>query len=60
MASAPETLTLARHRDLRGRENRPYARWAILGLLGLLCLFGLLNAFGQRPHTVTESADGVE
>jgi hypothetical protein len=60
VASAPDQLTLARHRDLTGREHRPYVRWAVLTALGLLCLLGLLNAFGQRPETHTASADGVE
>ena len=60
MASAPDQLTLARHRDLVGRERRPFIRWAVLGALGLLCLLGLLNAFGQRPHTHTAAAAGVE
>ena len=57
---APDQLTLARHRDLRGREHRPYVRWVLLTALGLLCLLGLLNAFGQRPQTDTASASGVE
>ena len=56
----PEQLTLKRHRDLVGRENRPYVRWALLTLLGLICLLGLLNVFGQRPQTHTAAADGVE
>ena len=60
MASAPDKLTIARHRDLVGRERRPFVRWAVLGALGLLCLLGLLNVFGQRPQTQTASADGVE
>ena len=60
MARVPDQLTLKRHRDLVGRESRPYARWALLSVLGLLCLLGLLNAFGQRPHTSTAAADGVE
>jgi hypothetical protein len=60
MASAPDQLTLGRHRDLHGRENRPYIRWILLSLLGLVCLLGLLNAFGQRPHTSTASGSGVE
>jgi hypothetical protein len=60
VASAPDQLTLARHRDLVGRERRPFIRWAVLAALGLLCLLGLLNAFGQRPHTHTASAAGVE
>ena len=60
MASPPDLLTLARHRDLRGREKRPFIRWALLTLLGTLLLLGLLNAFGQRPQTDTTAADGVE
>ena len=60
MASAPDQLTLKRHRDLVGRERRPFIRWAVLAALGLLCLLGLSNAFGQRPQTDTASADGVE
>ena len=51
MADLPDGLTLERHRDLAGRERRPPARWAILGLLVLLLALGLLNVFGQRPDT---------
>src|SRR6187397_379756 len=54
MADMPDQLTLKRHRDLVGRERRPFIRWAVLTALGLL------NAFGQRPQTETASADGVE
>jgi hypothetical protein len=53
VADVPEYLTLARHRDLRGRERRPIVRAVGLGLLGLLCLLGLANVFGQRPSTDT-------
>jgi hypothetical protein len=60
VARVPDQLTLKRHRDLTGREHRPYARWALLTLLGFFCLLGLLNVFGQRPHTSTAAADGVE
>ena len=60
MAAVPDQLTLARHRDLEGREHRPYVRWVLLGAVGLILLLGLLNAFGQRPNTDTASADGVE
>jgi hypothetical protein len=57
MADVPDQLTLKRHRDLVGRESRPFLRWASLAILGLLCLLGLGNAFGQRPRTDTaESA----
>ena len=57
MVDVPDGLTLKRHRDLIGREKRPIARWSVLSLLGVLCLLGLANAFGQRPQTDTaESA----
>lgn len=60
MTSAPDQLTLRRHRDLEGRENRPFVRWSILVLIGGILLLGLANVFGQRPHTDTASANGVE
>jgi hypothetical protein len=57
VADVPEYLTLARHRDLRGRERRPIARALGLGCLGIVCVLGLANVFGQRPSTDTaESA----
>ena len=59
MASAPDRLTLRRHRDLVGRERRPYVRWVLLALTGVFLLLGLANVFGQRPDTHTASADGV-
>lgn len=51
MADAPDMLTLHRHRDLEGREKRPFARRLLLSLVGVFCLLGLLNLFGQRPQT---------
>ena len=60
VASVPDQLTLKHHRDLAGRERRPYVRWTLLTVLGLLCLLGLLNVFGQQPQTRTASAGGVE
>jgi hypothetical protein len=59
MARSPDQLTLARHRDLDGRENRPYIRWALLTALGLFLLSGLGNAFGQRPETARATAHGA-
>ena len=57
VADVPDQLSLAHHRDLRGRERRPIVRWVLLSLLGLLCLLALANVFGQRPSTDTaESA----
>ena len=60
MASSPDQLTLARHRDLQGRAHRPYLRWLILTLLAFFCLLGLMNTFGQRPDTATGATEGVE
>jgi hypothetical protein len=60
MADVPHRLTLKRHRDLSGRESRPYVRWLILTLLAAFCLLGLANVFGQRPATDIVAADGVE
>jgi hypothetical protein len=57
VATTPDFLSLERHRDLVGRERRPYARWILLGLLGLILLLGLLNVFGQRPQTSSASSD---
>jgi len=60
MSRTPDQLALARHRDLEGRARRPIVRWALLALVGLLVLLGLLNAFGQKPHTDTALVNGVE
>jgi len=60
VARAPDRLTLSRHRDLEGREKRPFIRWVLLAVVGVFLLFGLGNAFGQRPQTDTASAGGVE
>jgi hypothetical protein len=57
VTEVPDQLTLRRHRDLHGRERRPILRAIGLGCLGILCLLGLANVFGQRPSTNTgESA----
>ena len=50
-SGVPDQLTLSHHRDLHGRERRPVIRWILLALLTLVLILGLLNAFGQRPHT---------
>ena len=57
MADVPDRLTLKRHRDLQGRERRPIVRAIGLGLLGVFCLLGLANVFGQRPSTDTGQTD---
>jgi hypothetical protein len=50
VADAPDTLTLNQHRDRAGRHEQ-VGRWIGLGLLGVLCVLGLANLFGQRPGT---------
>lgn len=47
--AAPEGLTLKHHRDLEGRERRPFARRALLALLAGFLVLGLANVFGQHP-----------
>jgi hypothetical protein len=55
MATAPETLTLRRHRDRRGRRHQPWIRRSGVGVLGVIVLLALLDVFGQRPSTSTAS-----
>jgi hypothetical protein len=50
VASTPEFLTLKEHRDGRHTVERA-ARWLFLGLLSLISVAGLLNAFGEHPST---------
>jgi hypothetical protein len=57
VAAAPQGLTLTTHRD---RKNWWQSVWLRRGLLVIpvaIVALGLLNAFGQRPTTV--SADGA-
>jgi len=58
--AAPEGLTLRHHRDLEGRERRPYVRWTLLSLLVAFLLVGLANVFGQRPTHATAAAAAAE
>lgn len=52
MADVPDTLVLARNRDLRGiGSDGIWVRRTVLTMLGLLSLAGLLNVFGQRSST---------
>jgi hypothetical protein len=46
-------------RDLAGRRNGIWVRRAGVGLLALVLLLALLNAFGQRPSTVAATAAGA-
>jgi hypothetical protein len=57
MASAPETLTIERNRDLKGLYTLGLVcRRVGYAVLGVIVLLGLLNVFGQHPSTVTAEA----
>jgi hypothetical protein len=58
--AAPEGLTVRYHRDLEGRERRPFVRRALLWLVGLLLVVGLANVFGQSPSSATATGDVAE
>jgi hypothetical protein len=59
MASAPDTLTIGRHRDRPSGGRDTWARRGGLAVLALVVLFALLNFFGQRPATSTASASAA-
>ena len=48
MAEAPQYLTLKRHRDMVGRQRRPWSRRVLLLLLLALPLAALVGVFGQQ------------
>jgi hypothetical protein len=56
MPGAPETLTLRRHRDLRGRGWQIWLRRGLMSLIVLVPVLALFNVFGQRPATSKASA----
>jgi hypothetical protein len=58
--AAPEGLTLGHHRDLQGRERRPYVRRALLALLAAFLLVGLANVFGQSPSASTSETAAAD
>jgi hypothetical protein len=60
MASAPDTLTLKDHRDLRGRRWQRWVRQGLLLVLGLVLVAALFNSFGQRPTTSTAAAASAQ
>jgi hypothetical protein len=56
MASAPDGLTLERHRDMAGRQWWIWARRALLALLAVVPVLALFDVFGQRPETTEVDA----
>jgi hypothetical protein len=59
VATAPDYLTLKRHRDEAGRHE-PVFRRVGLALVGAVLLLGLLNVFGQRPATTRATAPAAD
>ena len=59
VADIPDQIVLKRDRDLEGRGWEIWVRRGLFVLLPLVALLGLLNLFGQRPQTLTESARGA-
>jgi hypothetical protein len=52
MADVPDNLTLKRHRDLDGMyRSGIWIRRGVLGVIGVFCLLGLVNRFGQATST---------
>jgi hypothetical protein len=60
VTDAPAGLARERHRDLSGRERRPWSRRLLLSALALFCGAALLNAYGQAADVDTVRGDGVE
>jgi hypothetical protein len=58
MAETPEYLTLRRNRDSAGRREAPIRR-VLVALVSVVCVAGLLNAFGQRPETSKASVQAA-
>lgn len=58
--SAPEHIVLKRHRDLVGRQHDPWVRRVLLGLVGVVCLLGLLDVFGQLSGTTHAAGPQAE
>jgi hypothetical protein len=58
MSSAPETLTLSRHRDRKGWVG-PWPHRIGIALLGAIVIAALLNVFGQRAQTSTATTSAA-
>ena len=56
MSRVPDTIVLARDRDLGPRRNDIWIRRGLFGIVCLVPVLALLNVFGQRPDTAAGSA----
>jgi hypothetical protein len=59
VADVPYQVVLKRDRDLAGRAHEIWIRRGLFLLLPAIVLLALLNVFGQRPSTTTESASAA-
>jgi hypothetical protein len=60
MADIPDGVVLTRDRDLSGgRASEIWVRRALFVLLPLIVVLALVNVFGQRPSTSTETASAA-
>jgi hypothetical protein len=59
VADVPYQIVLKRDRDLAGRAWQIWVRRGLFLLLPAVAVLGLLNVFGQRPVSLTESGDGA-
>lgn len=55
MSAPPETLTIERHRDRRGRIG-PWWRWVGTVVIAIVPVCALLNVFGQGTNVTAVSA----
>ena len=60
MARIPDTIVLRRDRDLGPRQNDIWVRRGLFGLICVVPVLALLNVFGQRPETSTETAAAAQ
>jgi hypothetical protein len=56
VADQPDGIVLRRHRDLEGRGWHPWLRRSLLGLVGLVLVLALVDAFGQGTSTTRAEA----
>jgi hypothetical protein len=59
MADIPDRIVLKRDRDLEGRAWEIWVRRILFSLLPVVAILGLLNVFGQRPSSTTETANAA-
>ncbi len=59
MASAPDGISLKRHRDLAGRTRNPWLRRVLLCVIAVIPVLALLNVFGQHPTTTSVATPAV-